>query len=398
MAQLFTDVLTQDQLEAICALPEVVEARRRLDSGAPFAYFSIRLDDSIKHTLRTKLGVDLSTVSAIPMRWIRGDTAPHIDRGSGDFSTTYLLYLKNGSGEFLVDGDTYTITDNSAFVFQEGLSHETLHTGSEPRLLLGPMSEQGFAVGAPMFYFATEADALAFTSWIAYSSSYTVGDLTGGSGSIAPYTSWRLASNSTGSSSQAIVYPNGSTLNAGGTYNLYPAAPCFLEGSKILCLVNEKEQYVPVEEMKKGTIVKTVRNGYKKVELIGKAPYSNPGDDSRIQNRLYVLSPNSYPELTEDLILTGCHSILVDTITDIQRQETIKSLGKIFVTDKKYRLMACLDDRAVPLKSEGSFTVYHFALEDKDDGINFGVYANGGLLVETCSLRFLKQKSNMTLF
>jgi hypothetical protein len=44
-----------------------------------------------------------------------------------------------------------------------------------------------------------------------------------------------------------------------------------------------------------------------------------------------------------------------------------------------------------------AYTIWHFALENTDDGMNYGVYANGGLLVETCAIRTLKTKSNMTL-
>jgi hypothetical protein len=59
--------------------------------------------------------------------------------------------------------------------------------------------------------------------------------------------------------------------------------------------------------------------------------------------------------------------------------------------------MACVDQRAEPWNSQGEYRIWHFALEHHDDGMNYGVYANGGLLVETCSIRFLKKKSNMTL-
>jgi hypothetical protein len=87
----------------------------------------------------------------------------------------------------------------------------------------------------------------------------------------------------------------------------------------------------------------------------------------------------------------------VSAITDTQREDTIKQLGRIFVTDKKYRLMASVDERAEPWNSEGSYTIWHFALENTDEKMNYGVYANGGLLVESCSIHFLKNKSNMTL-
>jgi hypothetical protein len=74
----------------------------------------------------------------------------------------------------------------------------------------------------------------------------------------------------------------------------------------------------------------------------------------------------------------------------------MKNLGRIFVTDSKYRLIACVDERAEPWVSEGTYPIWHFALEHPDDGMNYGVYANG-LLVETCAIRTLRSKSNMVI-
>ena len=59
--------------------------------------------------------------------------------------------------------------------------------------------------------------------------------------------------------------------------------------------------------------------------------------------------------------------------------------------------MACVDERAEPWNSEGTYTIWHFALENVDVNMNYGVYVNGGLLVETCCIRFLKNKSNMII-
>lgn len=39
---------------------------------------------------------------------------------------------------------------------------------------------------------------------------------------------------------------------------------------------------------------------------------------------------------------------------------------------------------------------FGISLHSLDERINYGVYANGGLLVETCSISTLKNKSNMT--
>ena len=65
-------------------------------------------------------------------------------------------------------------------------------------------------------------------------------------------------------------------------------------------------------------------------------------------------------------------------------------------TDNKYRLPACADYRADVYEKEGSYMVYHFALEHDDYYMNYGVFANG-LLVETCSKRNLKELSNMEI-
>ena len=217
------------------------------------------------------------------------------------------------------------------------------------------------------------------------------------------YTSWRLASVSTGTSSQSVVYQNGDSLDPGSAgagalqfwYYLYPSAPCFLEGTTILCQLDGVEKYVPIEQLEKGTLVKTSLDGYKQVVLLGKGTIQNAGDNERTENRLYKCSTLNYPQLKEDLYITGCHSILEFPITEKQKEDTIKQLGKLYVTDKKYRLMACVDDRAEPWNSKGVYTIWHLALENDNEGMNYGIYVNGGLLVETCCIYNLKHKSNM---
>jgi hypothetical protein len=156
------------------------------------------------------------------------------------------------------------------------------------------------------------------------------------------------------------------------------------------------EAYVPIETMKSGTIVVTPE-GNKKVELIGKGTLSNRGDDERIQDRLYRCPVANYPQLTNDLFLTGCHSILVPDLTETQRRKTEEIVKRIFITGEMYRLLACIDERAEPWASEGTYTIWHLALENKDMLSNYGIYVNGGLLVETCCLERMRNKSNLTL-
>lgn len=394
MASIYTNVLSNEDLHYLNSLPEVLTAKASLDSRpSGMVYFSIPVSDSIRNALQARFGFNLLTGSSIPMRWIKGDSRPHVDVGPSNFQNTYLVYLSNSPGELIIDSESYAIEANTGFIFNEGIQHKTQHTDNVPRLLLGPMNEFAEPVGVGVAYYPTEADALGYTNSLGFGASFVVGD----GGPFGGYTSWRLASNSTGTSSQALVYVNGDTLISDGSYYLYPSAPCFLEGSTILCQVDGVETYVPVEQLKKGTLVKTSLDGYKPVVLVGNGTIQNPGNDERTENRLYKCSTSKYPELKHDLYITGCHSILEFPIVDKQKEDIVRNLGKLYVTDKKYRIMAYIHERSEPWNSEGTYRIWHFALENKDEGMNYGVYANGGLLVESCSIRFLKNKSNMLL-
>lgn len=174
-----------------------------------------------------------------------------------------------------------------------------------------------------------------------------------------------------------------------------PSVPCFLEGTKILCKINNKEEYVPVESIRPGTLVKTAFDGFKAVKLIGHRTMNNTASPDRSKNDLYLCSKAAYPELTEDLMITGCHAILVKKITDTHRANIFKTLERIYVTDNHYRLPACVDERATVVPTAGNYNVWHFALEHYDIKMNYGVYAQG-LLVESSPIWHMNIK-NYTL-
>ena len=183
-------------------------------------------------------------------------------------------------------------------------------------------------------------------------------------------------------------------MNA-GFVNVRPL-PCFKEDTKILCFVDGEEKEMFVQDIRKGVLVKTRLHGYVPVDMIGKSKMYNPNNQERYTDRLYLCSRENYPDLNEDLVITGCHAILVDDFKEGQREKTVDKFGRVFVTDKKYRLIAEFDDRAIAYKYEGTFNIYHLALENESYYANYGIFANG-LLVESCSKRYLKELSKMTL-
>jgi streptogramin lyase len=167
--------------------------------------------------------------------------------------------------------------------------------------------------------------------------------------------------------------------------------PCFKKGSKILT----DKGYKPIQDLRKGDLVKTFKSGYKPISLVGKKEIHHKANSERIKDQLYKLSKHRYPALWEDLILTGCHSILVDDfVSERQKEKTIQINGDAYLTEDKYRLPTCADEKATVYETPGKYTVYHVALENDSYYGNYGIYANG-LLVESCSKRYLKELSNM---
>jgi hypothetical protein len=362
----------------------------------------------------------------IPMMWINNDMSTHIDSGEGEFNDTILVYISDCEGSLLINNNSYEIKQNRAFKFQKGLEHSTENTGNQPRLLIGPMSETGFPVGAAprLFYFIDSAtlnsavpdndnpnyETLPFV-YQEYSDQFGVYTLLFADDYYnlqnfqqPPGTTlvgWAGKQGFPNSYTQFNYAPGAQLNNISGNMFLYPVwskIMCFKEGTNILCFDQETntEKYIPIEDLRNGALVKTRSSGYQPICMIGNSTIYNPSDKLRGKNRLYRCSKDKYPDLTEDLIITGCHSILVYTITDKEREDLEELMGKIYVTENRYRLMACVDERAEPYDQEGLYTIWHFALEHEHIRANYGVYANG-LLVESSSKRMMSEYSGMKL-
>jgi hypothetical protein len=173
---------------------------------------------------------------------------------------------------------------------------------------------------------------------------------------------------------------------------------CFLEGTRILCFDKRSSsaKYIPIEKLRPGTLVKTRTSGFVPIKLIGHSTIQNPTTEKRLRDSLYKCSNAHYPEVTSDLFITGNHSVLVPELSEKQRDELIRDCGDIYMTEGMYRLPAWMDKRSERFREPGVFRIWHFALENHDYYMNYGVYANG-LLVESTSLRFMNELSGMNL-
>jgi hypothetical protein len=341
---------------------------------------------------------------------------------NGTISVGFYYYLVSTglwtfAGSLITDAISTSYTDWS--VIEIGRGRTAISSGNRMYSQLAINNVELFPIVGP---------------WLAFYKSYILTTSTVGTGSLSsPYYTFNYAADS--GNLPLRVYMNGNLtsgiatlsdsksilLNPGDNYtnnyafnyltlveyfisapnNNPPKIPCFGENARILCFNKDlfEEEYVSIKNIRRGMLVKTLKHGYVAVEMIGKTVMrNNYAEGERHKNRLYKCTKRNYPEMTnEDLILTGCHSILVDGFkNEDERRKTVEVNRKIYITDDKYRLPACVDERAEIYEKSGTFTIYHLALQNDDYYMNYGIYANG-LLVETSSRRYMRELSNMEL-
>jgi hypothetical protein len=164
------------------------------------------------------------------------------------------------------------------------------------------MSEQGFPVGAVIYYYDNQESAIAGgLDWIAEGDSYEVGDIKPG-GSLGPFTSWfayqPIPPITTG------PYALTDDLPAGPSYYLYPAnVPCFPAGTRILTA----EGYKVVESITTDDRVQTADGRFVRPTLF-KIPIAKATKETAPYKITAGALGPSYPP--HDLCLSPLHAIL----------------------------------------------------------------------------------------
>jgi hypothetical protein len=147
------------------------------------------------------------------------------------------------------------------------------------------------------------------------------------------------------------------------------------------------EEYIMIEQLSKGMLVKTLRDGYVPIEYISTRKIINPLNDIRTINRMYRIPKENYSILTDDLYITGGHSILVCNI--LPNDLTNNEIRNIKYCDNMQRLLTYINKKAETLSGNNIYTIYHLALKNNNKDKSYGIYANG-LLVESCSINKIK--------
>ena len=186
--------------------------------------------------------------------------------------------------------------------------------------------------------------------------------------------------NSLASSSSDIYFEPASSANHD--------AICFDESTEILCLNGKfQEVYIPVNKLIKGTLVKTYKHGFRRIDCIFKGQFVNNKDNFR--NCMFVLPKNK--NMTKDLIVTGGHSILVDDLGEYKEENKKLFAFETPKIDNKYLLLSSVSKDFIKMENNDTYTYYHLVLENEGDNeLRFGVWANG-VLTETPSKKFVTE-------
>jgi hypothetical protein len=170
--------------------------------------------------------------------------------------------------------------------------------------------------------------------------------------------------------------------------------PCFKKGTKVLSLNRDrKEEYVPVENLVRGDMLKTYLHGFRPIESISKLYMVNKPDMPRTSMYKIKKSEDEDSLVFKDLTLIGEHSILVDKLSPKSEKDETSCYNEIYDIDGKYCHHCCLHPDFEQVRETRFFECYHILLNDDGDfDKGFGIWANG-LLVETpCFNEFIEDK------
>lgn len=142
---------------------------------------------------------------------------------------------------------------------------------------------------------------------------------------------------------------------------------CFAKNTRVRTNLGD----IPIQSLSIGTLLTTLTSGDKEVVCVGK----------RVVPSSVV---KMYTFMDSELEITEKHSLLVDEITEEEKEEIPYVIGKLKQTEGEWLLPVCLHPDALELYTSGNIELFHIVLENDDDDCNYGILAEGKW-VESCS-------------
>ena len=173
--------------------------------------------------------------------------------------------------------------------------------------------------------------------------------------------------------------------NSTYSFNNQSGPNCVDKDTDITCLVDGAEKEVKVHNLKPGDMVKTYKDGYRKINRIGYMDSFNQSKSERLGGARFVLLKTDQNGLTEDLYVSARHLILVDSLTEEQEKNEKETFGKIYKVNDKF-LVQARHHPDFELIEEPRYHRYYQMTLDNDGDIHkrHGIYTNGYLTESTC--------------
>ena len=356
----------------------------------------------INNVYNTTLDLSLSGLSSCyVMKFGSGTTLAYLF--VGDQQGNYCYFLSPFSGSLTVSG-VFTVSGNGIGMLQDMLILDniiylstttglyyitwvTATTSYTPTRLIGSVDVEGLG------YNGSISQLYCILNSSGTRTINTVAPLTGiDAGVLTPITT-----NLNGQDNiEYIAFDNAGDMYVndidGAIYGLFTTNPgvlCFNKGTKILymnkLLVDE---YVAIEKLRIGDFVKTYKHGYRKIhKVIQGSVVNNP---KKWNMCMYKMAKTESNGLIKDLIVTGGHSILVDSLTDAELLKYSEMGIPDFANqtiDNKHLVLSCVSDQFVAMQDNSIYHYYHLLLENNDDEEErFGIWANG-ILTETPNVK-----------
>lgn len=164
---------------------------------------------------------------------------------------------------------------------------------------------------------------------------------------------------------------------------------CMGENTLITTLENNIEVDKPIKHVQIGELIKTNADKFIPVKYIYKSYCYNTANNpkERKKDKLYLLTKDNFPELKDDLYLTGGHPLVVDHLseTEYKRQQRLNlNKNDTFIENKKI-LLVFASDKVLDFTETGIFPIYNLVLENVDGKDRHLIKING-LLTSSMSV------------
>jgi hypothetical protein len=151
---------------------------------------------------------------------------------------------------------------------------------------------------------------------------------------------------------------------------------CYNEGTTVLTQINNNLQYKKIQDLRPNDLIQTYKHGLLPIKQIGKRIIRN---GKTPLNSMYKIAKHG--NLTEDLIVSGSHNILIDNYPKNHKIIKNNPYSRI---DGKVRILASNYPNSQQLKDNNEYTLYHIVLGGENP--RYGIYVNGGLLSESTTM------------